>query len=104
GCGGDGRNTAHPVLDGSTPDRLFIEPARPPQRRIDDQVHSVALDQIERIRPALVHFVYLIHLKSALAQRLGSAPRRHKTESQACQLACQYSALHFVLTVEREEN
>ena len=69
------------MLDGGASDGLFIKAAGPPERRVDDQVQSIAFDQVEGVGPALIHLVHSLNLQALLAQSLRGTPCRYKVET-----------------------
>ena len=67
--GGNRGNTGNLVLHGGAPDRLFVKAGFDTERRVDDQIDVSVLDQIDDIRPSLVHLEDRLDLQACGLQR-----------------------------------
>ena len=68
GCStGNRSNAGHMMVDCRTANRFFVKERFPAERCIDDEVHLAALDVVDDVRPALVHFINRLDLEAGSA-------------------------------------
>lgn len=79
---GKGDNT---VLHRRATDGAFIVKGRTSERRIDDQVNFIALDQVHHVRAAFVDFEHALAMDAGVVQKACRAARGHDFEAQIVQ-------------------
>src|SRR5579859_6127711 len=101
GHGGDGGNAA---CNGGASDGFFIEPGLGAVRCVHHKLHAVALDQVDHVGAAFLHFVDAVHGESGFFQTVGGAVRGDKTETHFNKAPRQFNRLLFVTVDHADKN
>src|SRR5439155_22085327 len=100
---GDRGDAWHAMIDCCASNGFFIEERFTAERRIDNEIDLAALDVIDNMRPALVHFVDGFDFDSGIAQNSGRAARCDNLEPNFNQISSNFGDDVFVVLVDADE-
>src|SRR5450432_3346066 len=103
GCG-DGGNCRNSREDRGPPDRLLIEKRVLSAWRVDDQLNSIALDQVYDIGPALFHLENPLNDEARLLKHIRRALGSHDLESKMHIASSELNCRIFVVIIHAEEH
>src|SRR5271156_2812797 len=99
----DRRDRRNALEHSRAANRLLVEECVLPVRRIYDEVDTLALDQVNDIRPAFLHFVDALYDKPSAFQHVSRPLGRDNVKAKLDILLCQIDQLCLVAIIDNEK-